>query len=149
MLPMSYPVVAKRNYDQVLKTPKRDRTPRMHRTESEGRPSRVSVPTTANVPNEGQLVTYGPSRQMRRGFMVDPRDQLIQKNTELMQELSDMRSRQTLWMERAEHLFAMQKTRFEQVAEEYTTSTQKRMLEEQVQFQLSMDNLKKDSSAQS
>ena len=81
-----------------------------------------------DVPNEVRLMSYGPSRQTRRGFVADPRDQLLQKNTELMQELSDMRNRQTLWMERAEQLFAMQKTRFEQVSEEYTTSTQRRML---------------------
>ena len=112
-LPTSYPVVARLDPYHVLRTPQRDRTPRIHRTKGSHSKSALTSVTTntfalQDVPNQVTLMSYRPSRQTRRGFVADPRDQLLQKNTELMQELSDMRNRQTLWMERAEHLFAMQ-----------------------------------------
>ena len=52
-------------------------------------------------------------------------------------------------MDRAEQVFALQKTRFEQVAEEYTLATRKHMLDEQSQFQQILENLRRDSSFQS
>ena len=46
-------------------------------------------------------------------------------------------------------MFALQKSRFEQVAEEYTFVTRSSILEEQEQFQRSLENLRQESTTQS
>ena len=120
-LPISFPVEAIQSRDLALSLSTRDRTPRRGRTESEGRPSRASEPSSAfalrDKPNEDQMVAYGPARNSGWGIQGESKEQLAKNNADLLQEIADMRGSQNLWVERAEQVFALQKERFEQVAE--------------------------------
>ena len=116
-LPISFPVEALQSRDLVLSSSMRDRTPRRGRTESEGRPSRVSEPSSVfarrDKPIEEQMVAYGPARNSGWGIQGDTKEQLAKRNADLLQEIADMRGSQNLWAERAEQMFALQKERFE------------------------------------
>jgi len=122
--PMSYPVVVTQSYDLALRT-KRVRTPRRSRSQGEGRPLRESGQSSSvafqDMPSGEPLAAYGPVRQTSRGMMGETKENLAKRNAELLQELADMRDKQILWAERTEHMFALQKSRLEQVAEEYTS----------------------------
>ena len=95
------------------------------------------------------MVAYGPARSFGRGIQSESKEQLAKNNADLLQEIADMRGSQNLWVERAEQVFALQKERFEQVAEKYTNATHSRFVEEQEQFQRTIENLRKDSAAHS